>query len=247
MLDVGCGDKPHWRADVLVDRFPDDGHASQRNSGGAVVSVAPLFEASLESLPFRDASFDYVYCSHVLEHVENPTAALAEMQRVGKAGYIEVPFVGIQKIYDQESHLWMCDQSGRELIFTAKDRAVFDHDIERFLLSGALKPLALLMNLYQSSSMIRMTWGPGRPIVARVVGKPDIRLAHLARPSAKRGSGAWLFARNVLQVIHPKQKRRLPVSYNEIIQDRYRREADVNLARSMYRLVDGIYVAGRNP
>jgi SAM-dependent methyltransferase len=46
------------------------------------------------SLPFRDNSLDYVVTSHVLEHVANPIAALAEWYRVLRPGgiiYLLVP------------------------------------------------------------------------------------------------------------------------------------------------------------
>src|SRR5256885_1929786 len=45
-------------------------------------------------LPFRDNSLDYVITSHVLEHVANPVAALAEWYRVLRPGgliYLVVP------------------------------------------------------------------------------------------------------------------------------------------------------------
>lgn len=38
--------------------------------------------ASLEELPFADASFDAVLCNHVLEHVRDDRRALAELRRV---------------------------------------------------------------------------------------------------------------------------------------------------------------------
>ena len=59
VLDVGCGDKPHWRADVSVDKFLSAEYSAQRNRGGAVEPVLPLFEADLEALPFADQAFDY--------------------------------------------------------------------------------------------------------------------------------------------------------------------------------------------
>lgn len=46
------------------------------------------------ALPFHDHSLDYVLASHVLEHVANPVAALAEWYRVVRPGgilYIVVP------------------------------------------------------------------------------------------------------------------------------------------------------------
>ncbi len=47
-----------------------------------------------EELPFRDAAFDMIFCSEVLEHVEHPERLLAEMKRcLKKDGYciVEVP------------------------------------------------------------------------------------------------------------------------------------------------------------
>ena len=44
-----------------------------------------------EPLPFADKSFDFVYCRHVVEDLYNPFLLLKEMDRVGKAGYIETP------------------------------------------------------------------------------------------------------------------------------------------------------------
>lgn len=46
------------------------------------------------ALPFHDSSLDYVLASHVLEHVANPVAALAEWYRVLRPGgiiYLVVP------------------------------------------------------------------------------------------------------------------------------------------------------------
>ena len=46
------------------------------------------------ALPFHDHTLDYVVASHVLEHVANPIAALAECYRVIRPGgilYLVVP------------------------------------------------------------------------------------------------------------------------------------------------------------
>lgn len=42
-------------------------------------------------LPFKDKEFDYGLCSHVLEHLNNPTKALNEMIRVCKKLKVVVP------------------------------------------------------------------------------------------------------------------------------------------------------------
>lgn len=50
------------------------------------VEGRPDAVANLKTLPFRDAAFDVVFCSQVLEHERRPAAVLAELDRVLKAG-----------------------------------------------------------------------------------------------------------------------------------------------------------------
>lgn len=42
-------------------------------------------KADLHDLPYPDGSFDFILCSHVLEHVDDPVRATSEMRRVLKA------------------------------------------------------------------------------------------------------------------------------------------------------------------
>jgi len=50
--------------------------------------VANFVQADIESLPFKDKSFDLVICSEVLEHLVNPSKALGEIKRVTKKTFI---------------------------------------------------------------------------------------------------------------------------------------------------------------
>jgi len=43
-------------------------------------------KADLTSLPFADASFDVIFCNHVLEHIPNDQKAMMELYRVIKKG-----------------------------------------------------------------------------------------------------------------------------------------------------------------
>lgn len=40
--------------------------------------------ANVHMLPFRDKCFDIVYCSHLLEHVENLIKVMHELEGVAK-------------------------------------------------------------------------------------------------------------------------------------------------------------------
>ena len=44
-----------------------------------------------DRLPFKDNEFDFVYASHVIEHVENISLFIQELQRISKKGYNELP------------------------------------------------------------------------------------------------------------------------------------------------------------
>lgn len=51
-------------------------------------------QANILSLPFDDASFDLVICSHVLEHIDDDATAMSELRRVTRkdgATLIQVP------------------------------------------------------------------------------------------------------------------------------------------------------------
>jgi SAM-dependent methyltransferase len=57
-------------------------------------SSATFVQASAENLPFSSNKFDLVTSSHVLEHLNNPYLAVAEMVRICRPGgyvYIETP------------------------------------------------------------------------------------------------------------------------------------------------------------
>ncbi len=98
-------------------------------------------------------------CSHVLEHVERPDAVVAELARVAKAGYIEVPEAASAKIVDFPSHLWWVTLDDGVLVFTAKSHPYFDADIDRYLTeSGMRQPLADLLDKHLDHRVIELAW-----------------------------------------------------------------------------------------
>jgi len=82
VLEVGCG------AGHLLERLPAgrrfglDLSESMLQKARQRVDPGTLLQANAESLPFRTGAWDRVYCSEVLEHLADPRAALAEIERI---------------------------------------------------------------------------------------------------------------------------------------------------------------------
>jgi SAM-dependent methyltransferase len=102
VLEIGSGHNPKTRADVLCDKFIYD----DLQRGGKIVTDRPIVAADGQYLPFTDKSFDYVICSHVLEHVEDAELFLKELMRVADRGYIETPSEIGERLYGWPYHKW---------------------------------------------------------------------------------------------------------------------------------------------
>ena len=96
VLDVGGWGRPFARADWVLDLMP----YSTRGTYGEADSDRERFTADTwierdicdrEPWPFADDRFDFAICSHTLEDVRDPVWACSELNRVARAGYIEVP------------------------------------------------------------------------------------------------------------------------------------------------------------
>jgi len=82
VLDVGAGNNPHLRADVLCERFlTDDLHR-----GGAVERDRPLVAGDAGALPFKTGSVDLLIARALIEHLRDPAAFFAEAGRVARGG-----------------------------------------------------------------------------------------------------------------------------------------------------------------
>jgi hypothetical protein len=120
VLDVGSGHSPHYRANVLVERYAaSTGH----RAGPAARRDANQFLlwADAARLPFRDDVVSYSIVSHVLEHVEDPATVCGELTRVGRRGYIECPNAWIEAVLPYPSHAWYVRLDDGVLRFVAKD------------------------------------------------------------------------------------------------------------------------------
>ncbi len=238
VLDIGSGDKPHWRADVLLDRFIGGEHAGQRSGHDAARVSRPLFDADAAAMPFADAAFDYVVCSHMLEHVTDPGAVVAEMARVAAAGYIEVPEAASAKILDFPSHLWWCRRDGDALVMTAKQAPAFDAEIQAFIDgAGIARSLADLLDADFDRRIVALRWS-GRPEV-RVEGSPSAALVAAAqRADSHHRAGQEIVARTLTAVLTaPRrgQRRRRPILLDDVLHPDLRTGSGEQLTRRVYR------------
>ena len=117
VLDVGGATNPIPGADAVLDILPG---ASVRRD-----------VCDREPWPFADGEFDFAVCSHTLEDVRDPIWVCAELQRVARAGYVEVP----SRLEEQSwgvhgewvgwsHHRWLVDVEDCGLVFGHKSHAV---------------------------------------------------------------------------------------------------------------------------
>lgn len=74
VLDIGCGSKPYL---PLLAVKASTYRGLDAEPGPVVDDIGRV-----EALPYDDASFDVVLCTQVMEHVEDPAQAAAEIGRV---------------------------------------------------------------------------------------------------------------------------------------------------------------------
>lgn len=91
VLEIGPGTVPFKMATHFIDRsyyldkIPDN------------IPLRNLITCNAQDgIPFPDKYFDFIYCRHVLEDLDNPFHLMNEMSRVSNAGYIETPSVRVE-------------------------------------------------------------------------------------------------------------------------------------------------------
>jgi len=128
VADIGSGGDPFPLANILVDLHPQDEGNVDRNvefkTDGKLVVVADV-----QALPFDDGELDFVWCSHLLEHVEDPVRACEELFRVSPKGMMFVPNVNSEALFQAVKpeiscgHKWLCWTVGFVLFFLRCDTA----------------------------------------------------------------------------------------------------------------------------
>lgn len=161
VLDIGSGGDPFPHATVLCDRFLEP---TRHRSETFVAAGRPVIIGDVQQLPFRDASFDYVLCSHLLEHVDDPIAACRELQRVAPAGFIETPTFMKDALFcwAKDRHRWFVVARGARLFFfeyTAREQLGIGSPIWREIIFGpSYHPLQQVFDRNQDLFNVLFEW-----------------------------------------------------------------------------------------
>ena len=221
VLDVGSGGTPHPRANVLCDRYVADSH---ERHGQPLIADRPLVVADVQDLPFADNSFDVVICRHVLEHVDDPAGAAAELSRVGRRGYVECPSAEWEKVAGFEFHRWLVTRHSSTLMFRRKAGPLFDPSLREWF-----------MELQRATGIAERVWFARREIGVytwlvwrdridvvvdiRPVGSPQsLGPAPTASGAFSDLNSGWGLLGHVLTAIGRVRRRRTDLSWAQLAQ-----------------------------
>ena len=122
VLEIGPGATPFHRSDVFLelnydsdtDRIAQSGHT------GILKTDKQIIYYNGKEFPFKDDEFDYVICSHVLEHVDDIPLFINEIQRISKKGYLEFPNIYYDYLHNIEEHLNMLMVKDNQILWCKK-------------------------------------------------------------------------------------------------------------------------------
>ena len=159
VLEVGSGGNPYARANVLLDAY----ESTRERHWVPLKADRPLVLGFVEKLPFKDRSFDFVIASHVLEHSAQPEQFLAVLQRVAKAGYIEVPDAFMERINPYTDHRLEITCRDDKLIIRKKPGQIvetetvelYEHRVKPFLTRELIpkRPFAFHVRYYWNENI----------------------------------------------------------------------------------------------
>jgi hypothetical protein len=138
VVDVGGGAAPFPRADYVIDAMPyeqlgggSDGNIHRKLGMEPRYSKDRWVKIDLcdrQPWPIEDKAFDFAICSHLLEDIRDPIWVCSELQRIAKAGYVEVPSRVVEQSKGIENprhagyyhHRWLIRKNEKGLEFRHK-------------------------------------------------------------------------------------------------------------------------------
>ncbi len=172
VLEVGSGASPYFRANVLCDAYEE----TQERYFAPLVHDRPTILAFVEQLPFKDDSFDFVIASHVLEHSAEPEKFISEIQRVGKAGYIEVPDAFMERLTHYGSHRLEITDNDDELIIRKKKNYIQDEEVVKLFHHKARPIFPKWISRFPFHFHVRYFWEKKNGGIKYTILNPDCPL-----------------------------------------------------------------------
>ncbi|MDY0365401.1 MAG: methyltransferase domain-containing protein [Arcobacteraceae bacterium] len=110
VLEIGPGNTPFYRSDILLEKvFLDDEETFLQAGGTQKIDLKKdIIYFTDNVFPFKDKEFNYTICSHVLEHIPKDDLShfIKELERVSiNGGYIEVPSYSFELLTSVKCHL----------------------------------------------------------------------------------------------------------------------------------------------
>jgi hypothetical protein len=177
VLDVGGWAKPFPRADWVLDLMPYEtrGLYGERSDEPERFDTERWVQRDIcdhEPWPFPDQSIDFAICSHTLEDVRDPVWVCAELNRVARAGYLEVP----SRVEEQSwgvhgpwvgwsHHHWLVDKVDGGLEFVLKPHLLHGSD-------GLALPVELGAELTLEERVTHLFWEGGFRCQERIFYEP---------------------------------------------------------------------------
>ena len=149
ILDIGCNIAPVEFAQTVADVQNFSKFYKEKNKKFVLIKD--------KNLPFLNNQFDFVYASHVIEHVEDLSFFISELKRISRQGYIELPSILEDNIVlstnSSDDHKWMFKFDDVEKVLLVEKKKQL---IEPFITHGVL--FNSLRKNFRSSLVLELYW-----------------------------------------------------------------------------------------
>ncbi|MDQ3936543.1 MAG: class I SAM-dependent methyltransferase [Actinomycetota bacterium] len=203
VLDVGGGASPFARADWVLDLLPYEERRAVAGERFGPESWVRRDICDREPWPFADGRFDFAICSHTLEDVRDPVWVCSELQRVARAGYVEVP----SRLEEQSwgvagpwagwsHHRWLIDVTESGIDFVMKPHALHGQEETHF-------PPGFHDGLSPEERVQQLWWEGSFAYRERIFADAEELSAYLAEPVEARGGAApgWRKRRRLARIV----------------------------------------------
>ncbi len=176
LLDVGCGVKPYYPwFEPFVSEYVGLDIGDNPNAD---------LQGTIESIPAEDESFDFVLCTQVLEHCDDPPQGVRELRRVTRpGGRVLLSTHGVMVYHPSPNDLWRWTHEGLERLFLTNGTW---SSVSVRPAAGTTSTLALLLSIYVDLATRRAHVGPLGRVVTRglqaAAAAVDSRAAILREP-----------------------------------------------------------------